>query len=269
MINAKNRQYWVSKYTRPYGDPDGPRYADLTIAPKKRFVQKSVRVVSYNIRLSKRISEAIKLIEAHDNLSRAEIMCLQEMTHDGVRQISHHFGYNYVYYPAASHRVHRRDMGNAILSKFPIISDKKIILPVTKALSSRRIAVTAEVQCGRQKINIMCVHKEVFLKKQSRQRQVELILRSLPLGQKHAIVAGDFNTFQNKSLKTISDAFEDEGFKLATMQVDSTYKHWYLLNKKSLLDHIFVKGFHVNESGKVHNYKPSDHLPIWTDLKFS
>lgn len=268
MINAKSRQYLLSKYTRPYDNADGPRYADLSIAPRKRFAGRVIRVVSYNIRLSQKIDQAIALIEENENLKSADVFCLQEMNHDAVCRISRQLQLNYIYYPAASHQVYKRDIGNAILSRFNMVDDKKIILPVPGSPTSRRIAVIAQLECGQRRVQVFCVHKEVFLKPSNRQKQVETILKAMPEGQEHAVVAGDFNTFYKKSLVTILDSFSRAGFRLATMDVDWTYKHWYLLNKKSRLDHIFVKGFDTFQSGKVHDHGPSDHLPIWAVLKF-
>ena len=112
-------------YTHPYK----PRYASLNAVCEKRKFDGIIKVITYNIKLSKKIDKAAQLLAQHDDLNDADIICLQEMDPAGVKHIAHALKYNYVYYPAILHPRSEKDFGNAILSKWPIVSDQKIILP--------------------------------------------------------------------------------------------------------------------------------------------
>ena len=100
-----------------------------------------------------------------------------------------------------------------------------------------------------------------------RQLPIDAIIESLGSSEKNCIIAGDFNTFTKAHCKTIAEPFKEASFHHVTESVGATYKYWYLLNKKASLDHIFIKGMKMVRAGKVINRKPSDHIPIWGELK--
>ena len=97
--------------------------------------------------------------------------------------------------------------------------------------------------------------------------QFDHILDLVDPSVKKCIIAGDFNTFSKSIRKTTFQSFLKANYKIASESIGWTYKYWYLLNKRAALDHIFIKGMNVIDSGKVTNRKPSDHLPIWGELK--
>ena len=258
--------YSINKSSRNYPELDGPRYAK----PEKHAPaehKQIIRVVTYNIQYAWRVKKAVSLLEKNNNLNHAEILCLQEMDEHSVEHIAQHLHYNYVYYPAVRHPRHNKNFGNAILSKYPIISDKKIILPYFDKKKLQRIAVSAVINIGENKIQVICLHMKVFLKYSYRSMQIRKILENILPKQKHCIIAGDFNTFTKKGYQASIDPVVEDGYTLATHNLGWNYKHWYLLNKKSTLDHIFTKGFEVKSTGKVLGRKASDHIPLWVELK--
>ncbi|MCA9398994.1 MAG: endonuclease/exonuclease/phosphatase family protein, partial [Candidatus Omnitrophica bacterium] len=228
----------------------------------------NLTVISYNIKYSRKIDKAIKLLIDHEDLNNDGILCLQEMTYEGVEKIAKTLQYNYIYYPAAVHRMARVNMGNAILSKWPIIKHRKLILPRIDDSDSRRIAVQATVKIEDKEIMFFSVHKEMMMRPRHRIKQVKQIIDSIPTDIRYCVIAGDFNTFRDKTLKAILQAFEEDGFTTATGNVKWSYQHWYFLNKKSRLDHIFSRGMNVVNSGHVVDRSPSDHLPIWAEFNF-
>jgi len=227
----------------------------------------TIKVITYNIKLSRKFEKATHLLANHDDLNDADIICLQEMDPTGVKHIAHALKYNYVYYPAILHPRSEKDFGNAILSKWPIVADQKIILPKVGTGRLQRIAVYATILANRTKIAIVCVHMKVFANRLARRIPIDRILASIDPSVTHCIVAGDFNTFTKLNCKAIFEPFRETNFQLVTNAVGSTYKYWYLLNKKASLDHIFIKGMNVLNAGKVTDRKPSDHIPIWGTLK--
>lgn len=253
--------------SRNYTNPQKPRYASARMVKHKKDFSGVVKVVSYNIHFARKINSAIKLFEKNEDLICADIVCLQEMDHKGVEKIAHALKFNYVYYPAVFHPRYSRDFGNAILSKWPIKEDKKIILPNARRQRLQRIAVCAEVHINDMPIMVFCVHMKVFLKPNHRSDQVDSMLQHIPAHIQHCIIAGDFNTYSKTNRRAIYDPLVDADFQLASKDVGWTFKHWYFLNKKNWLDHIYTRGLHVVKSGKVVDHKPSDHIPIWVEVK--
>jgi len=214
------------------------------------------------------MDKAIHLLRNHEELKDADIICLQEMTLKGIHQCAEQLKYNYVYYPAVFHPLIKQDFGNAILSRWPILNDRKIILPYLDPKKLQRIAVCADIQIGRKRIRIYCVHMKVFLKPLMRGQQMTVVLNSVPDNCQHCVVAGDFNTFTKANKTALLISLQEAGFSPATDHLGWSHKHWTLLNKKNQLDHIFIKGINILKAGKVINRKSSDHLPIWAELAF-
>ena len=95
---------------------------------------------------------------------------------------------------------------------------------------------------------------------------VDQILATIDPAINHCIIAGDFNTFTKSNCRATFQPLYEAHFQPVTGSLGSTYKYWYLFNKKSSLDHIFVKGMNIARAGKVSNRKASDHIPIWGEL---
>ncbi|MGE0268757.1 MAG: endonuclease/exonuclease/phosphatase family protein [Candidatus Omnitrophota bacterium] len=251
---------------RNYTHPSEPQYLHLDYKTQQKPTGK-IRVFTYNIQFAKKVKHAVELIKNHPNLNHADIVLLQEMDADGVRHISDELQYNFVYYPAVKHPNHGRDFGNAILSKWPITDHQKLILPHVEMNKLQRIAVLAGITIGDTKILAISIHMGVWLKTELRTRQMKSIISAIPETVRHCIIGGDFNTLTKKNYFATIDPFIHSGFDLATKNIAWSYKHWYILNKKTSLDHIFTKGLRMVETDKVQSKKPSDHFPIWAELE--
>jgi len=265
VIIIRRKQTNKCNYTHPHK----PRYACLDLSKTPKNQPQTIKVVSYNIKYSKKIQRAIKLLREHHDLKDADIICLQEMTLDAVVEIAQRIKFNYVYYPAVLHPMLGKDFGNVVLSKWPIIDDRKIILPHLDPKHSQRIAVNTTLYINRRPIIVSCIHFKVLLKPSFRGEQMAKLLESLPLSQKHYIIAGDFNTFTKANSEAILEPLIESSFIPATAGLGWSHKHWTLLNKKTQLDHIFIKGFDIIKTGKVIDRKSSDHIPIWAELMFA
>lgn len=255
------------RFKHNYTDPQAPRHVSHDLASPKSTNTETIKIISYNIHFARKVDRAIDLFKQDNHLHDADIICLQEMDPEGVERMAKDLRYNYVYYPAVLHPRHRKDFGNAILTKWPILNDKKIILPDVPRQRLQRIAVFATIQLPQRKILVFCVHMKVFMKPNHRSDQIDCLLKAVAKDIPYCIVAGDFNTFTEANRKAILDPFTNANFQLATEEVGWTYKRWYLLNREHYLDHIYTKGLKVIQTGKVINRTPSDHLPIWVELK--
>lgn len=261
------RFFHLQNKKRNYTHPHHPQYSYLDYRENKQ-PPKHLRVFTYNIQFAKKVKSAVNLIENNENLKHADIVLLQEMDAAGVSHISETLGYNYVYYPAVRHPNHGRDFGNAILSKWPIGEHKKLILPHVERSRLQRIAVLADVHVGNKKILVICIHLGVWLKTPYRTQQMKRVVHEIPEHAKYCIIGGDFNTLTKKNYYATIDPLIHGGFDLATQNIAWSYKHWYILNRKTSLDHVFTKGARLIETGKVESKKkPSDHYPIWVQLE--
>src|SRR4051794_8926930 len=112
-----------------YSDPLTPRYARAYVAPDSTVaVPDTLRVVTFNVKFSIHPELAGELLARNDSLRHADVVLLQEMDERGVAMIADSLGMGYVYYPASLHPKTHRDFGNAILSRWPLQEDRKIIL---------------------------------------------------------------------------------------------------------------------------------------------
>lgn len=141
------------------------------------------------------------------------------------------------------------DHGNALLSKFPIISNDNIDIS-TLQLSQRGILHSViEFQTNQKKvpIHILCVH--LGLLEAERKIQIErlcdLITTAIPDHQP-LILAGDFNDWRQKADKTlteklnIKDAFQVKGGALA-----KTFPVWLPVFR---LDRVYSRGLNIHHT---------------------
>ena len=258
--------------TQNYSDPDGPRfvgsYAEGDLAWELATAAGEIGVVSYNIRYALNMDEAIAELETLSVAQGADIILLQEMDEIGVEQVAQALGLNYVYYPAGIEPVYSHNFGNAILSPWPITDTQKLILPhKSLATGLGRVATKAIVTIQDTDIVVYSVHTETMLTLPSfRQDQFETILADVETDADYVIVGGDFNTVTQADAEDLARVFDEAGFARVTVGLGNTYAKYQV---EALADHVFSKGFAVVDSGKVAEATASDHLPIWTVLKFS
>lgn len=251
-----------------YNDPNQPIYSKPALPqaslPKPHI---ALKVVSYNIQHADRVDKAVELLRSHEALKDADILCLQEMDLPGIQKIADQLGYGYVYYPTVRHIVTDKDFGNAILSRWPLSKSQKHILPLGRMTQMQRIMVSANVHLGDKEIYACCLHDDIYLSAYTKRDMARFVLKTIPDDADYVIVAGDFNTYSQRAQKSVEKEFEEERFIVSTPDVRWTYKHWYFLNKKSKLDHIFSHNMQVVDSGIIFDRTASDHMPIWTKLK--
>jgi endonuclease/exonuclease/phosphatase family metal-dependent hydrolase len=254
-----------------YTDPAGPRFSGgpaATTAPASAVSAEParaaarpgrIRVASFNIAWAKRTDEAITLIQADPELARADLFMLQEMDEASAARIAKALDMHFVYYPATLHPKTDRNFGNALLSRWPIEADSKLILPHTSwQLRTQRIAVLAAVRIGGERVTVVTSHfgtiVEIF--PWGQRDQARALLEALR-AQDHVIVAGDFNT------GGLGELFEAEGFSWPTNGIGHTHHGWSF-------DHVYARGFIPVGRGMVKDVGDvSDHKPIWADLAWA
>ena len=255
----------LQAYTaRNYPDPNYPSYAG-TYATASQEPTGVLTVVSYNIWFGEEIEQAVSELKQIQSQKGLDILLLQEMDEAGTEQIARELQLNYIYFPAAVEPTYDKNFGNAILSSWPIIDSQKLVLP-HKSLSNRmnRVATRATIRAGDTDLLVYSLHTEsIFSFPRFRKDQYQAVLNDIDPGAKLVIVGGDFNSFTEADVEVIEQIYGQAGFVRVSAGSGSSMTK-YGVEVPS--DHIFAKGFLVEESGKLMGAMASDHLPIWVVL---
>lgn len=239
-----------------YLGPQAPRYAGEPAAMPAAGAAGPLRIVTFNVKYARRVDSAIVVLESEPSLRGADLIMLQEMDALGTERIARALGLGYVYYPATVHRGTRSDFGNAILTRWPVVSDAKILLPHRGRVSgTARAATAATIRVGDRLVRAYSVHlgtpAEIGMR--SRRDQILTVLADAE-GYPQVVVGGDMNNHG------LGNVVRDHGYQWPTERGPRT----------SLLgrwDHLFLKGFHAVggvETGTVRNNRgASDHRPVW------
>lgn len=262
-----------------YTDPAGPRFAGTSdvepaaawtgphveaaaasVALARVPTPDSLRVVTFNVKYAQQTELAIELLQTSPELRKADIVMLQEMNEDAAAETAAALGMNYVYYPAVLHPVPKKNFGNALLSRWPITDDEKLILP-SRSVSrgGQRVAVVATVLVGNERVRVYAVHLSTILEVwfTGQTYQIQALLDSAR-GYDRVIMAGDMNSHDN-----VGALFTNAGYFWPSRNTGPT------THKLFAVDHVFSRGFTVGGSGAVqHNLGASDHLPVWASLAF-
>jgi endonuclease/exonuclease/phosphatase family metal-dependent hydrolase len=240
-----------------YPDRAGPRYAGTHAAPAEPA---GLRVVTFNVKYGRQAAAAAELLKSDAHLAGADLIALQEMDEASTELIARALSMNYVYYPAAVHPVARKNFGNALLSRWPLDDDVKIVLPHPGRLRKAvRIAVGATMRIpGGEPVRVYSVHLEtpVSISGKGRRDQAEAILADAA-PHPRVIVAGDFNS------RGILNLFASRGYRWLTRRVGRTISRFSY-------DHVAVRGLRLADCASVgalaNARRVSDHRPVWADL---
>lgn len=243
-----------------YPSPQGPRYAGSAGAARRGAPppppSDSLRFATFNIQWGRYVGRAIHVLQSGEPSRSADVLTLQEVDAKGTRRIAEAFGMFYVYYPSAVHPKTDRDFGNAVLSRWPIVEDWKVVLPHRgRFRDTERAATAATILLGRDSLRVYSVHLSTMgeLGPSPRREQVRAVVADamrFPL----VVVGGDLNALG------VGEEFQACGFSWPTRDNHPTINLF-------TWDHIFLKGLAVNPAtgtGVVeHDNGASDHRPVW------
>ncbi|HEX6307693.1 MAG TPA: endonuclease/exonuclease/phosphatase family protein [Longimicrobiales bacterium] len=213
-------------------------------------------IVAFNIRYAHRVDLAIELLRTDSALRRADVLLLNEMDENGTWLIAEALGMHYVYYPAVLHRRTGRDFGNAVLSRWPIVEDERIVLPhVARFQRTERTATAATLRVGTELVRVYATHLGTFFEigPGARREQLRTILED-SRRYRYAVIGGDMNDSR------IGSMVGEYGFTWPTREGPRTMTF-------GRVDHIFVKNLATPDSagaGTVRDVADaSDHAPVW------
>jgi endonuclease/exonuclease/phosphatase family metal-dependent hydrolase len=241
-----------------YAGLDGPRYAGglaetRTTDPGRPT---ALKVVSFNIERALRVDTAIAVLESEPGLREADVVLLQEMDHPGTRRVAHALGMAYVYYPGTLSLKTRRDFGNAVLSRWPVVEDRKILLPHLGLVGRlQRTATAATIDRGGARVRVYSVHLGTPLNasRAAQRAQLRAVLTDAARYPR-VVIGGDMNSHH------VGRLARQMGYEWPTEHGPPTtrFGRW---------DHIFLKGLTPPAgagSGTVLDVRrASDHRPVW------
>jgi endonuclease/exonuclease/phosphatase family metal-dependent hydrolase len=241
---------------RNYPDPAGPRYGGSPLTVQAPGRGDTLKVVSFNIEYAREARRAMRILKSVAALRDADVILLQEMTAPTTQLIADSLGMHYIYYPATYNRLVHHDFGNAILSRWPIVEDAKLILPSrSRFAKTERIATAATIEIAGRRVRVYSTHfsTPIDLGWDGRVAQLQFILDDAAKYQR-VILGGDMNSGD------IGKVAREAGYLWPTDTIRKT-------NQGGHLDHFFLRGFvPLDSAGVGMYYVPpaiSDHSPIW------
>jgi endonuclease/exonuclease/phosphatase family metal-dependent hydrolase len=243
---------------RDYPSALGPRYAGAPPASIAELDSRpaALRIVSFNIAFAREIDGAIALLTSDSALRGADVILLQEMDAVGTQRIAAALHMGYVYYPAIFHNGTGRDFGNAILSRWPIVDDAKLVLPhPSRYARTHRIATAATLLVGTETIRVYSTHLGTVADIGSGQRRDQL--RTILVdAERHprVVIGGDLND------SGVGVLARQAGYEWPTQHGRSTTRF-------GRLDHVFLRGLSSPDSAAAgtvaDSHGVSDHRPVW------
>lgn len=198
----------------------------------------------------------------------ADIIGLQEvMMVDNKIQISkslmEELGYKYIFATAFQYPINGipTNIGNAILSKYPILGNKVYNL----SENENRIAIQADIQIGNNTLYVFNTHLFHTHQKPSELQDLQATNLVKVLTTKKTVLMGDFNALpESNAIKIISKVLKN---------TDTNYLPTWSVYPEGCegclpkgiiykLDNIFTSQDLKNSTFKVEKSQASDHLPI-------
>lgn len=224
-----------------------------------------IKILSWNIWGGRHLSEIISFVKDAD----ADIVGLQEVVGEKIENtatiIAKKLGYKNVAYVMAMKMEmggKRVNLGNAVISKYPIIKSKAHTLSVTKS----RVVIEAVIQVENRTLHVFNTHlvhshQEPFA---VQEEQAANLLKVLP--KNNTVLMGDFNALpKSAAIRKIKEFLKDTGgdFNIPTWSVYPEGCGVCLPQAVQFkLDYIFTTEDLKSEAFTVGQSRGSDHLPI-------
>lgn len=229
----------------------------------------TVRIVTYNIKSGHGQDEKLNLNRTAAALADldADIICLQEVDRrrgqtyfvDQSARLAHKLQMQHSFGPAINYRWGA--FGNAILSRYPIISENNYQLP---ALNSERAMQEIQFVADGNSLRVFNTHME--LNHKLRLKQVEdFIVPLITASDEPAVLCGDLNESpQSPSVLCLNRYFQD------SFQMNSSpYIYTFPADvPNDRMDYIFLHSACRAMDYQIIPTQASDHLPVLAIVDF-
>jgi endonuclease/exonuclease/phosphatase family metal-dependent hydrolase len=156
-----------------------------------------------------------------------------------------------------------RQFGNALLSRFPIVSKKNHLIDFYAGIIEGRSLLDVTLQIKQKQLNVFVTH--LSLNPILHRKQTDFILKKMLSKHLPVIVLGDWNMKPKKATWEKVNSLLTDVSEIAGKNVLYTFPSD---RPKSKLDYIFVSDhFHVVSTNVIDNIPAaSDHLPLIATL---
>ncbi len=237
-----------------------------------------MKIVSWNIWKGKYFKQIIMDLKKLD----ADIIGLQEVkvyeennkNQNIAEMISRKLNYQYIYCKSFTTDRHTPsfEIGNAILSRYPIISSKCHILSTLKeykgsAETEPRTAVEIKIKFSTKELTVFNTHlgyssdlSDTLLQKE----QIHKLINVLP--NKTTVLMGDFNALpQSEIIRKIEEKMANTD---DILQTPTRIEEKEGLRKEVRIDYIFTSKDMTFSNFQIHETSASDHRPLSVQLSF-
>ncbi len=253
--------------------PETPHIAFLRAPVRSKRIAPigdRIRAATYNVHrwtgINGRSKPDPRRAEAVIGELGADVIALQEVIRpsgagdDPLVAIADRLGFHVTF---AATRTHRRgELGNAILSRWPI--EGVWVIDLTSSRLEKRLAVAAQVRCGEKVLEVVATH--LSLADLSRRRQVRAILDHPRIQEGPALLLGDMNAWRRcRATRALNDELRSHNNR-------SWPPSFPAVKPVFALDRVYGRG--VEFTGiAAHNTsaarRASDHLPVIAGVKIS
>jgi endonuclease/exonuclease/phosphatase family metal-dependent hydrolase len=241
-----------------------------------------LKVVTYNIRWRSGddLKELVKLFREDAEIGKASIIALQEVDRqkkrtgntNTVKLLAEELGLYYAWAaPPRAKPGQEEETGVALLSIYPLMDVKRIVLPHDGPGHRRRVALGACIKLDGIEMRVYSAHAETRISMEKKLDQLNALLEDLNqhAPKAPAIIMGDFNTWQSDAAPKTIKLFSEAGF---TTPFDSqkTFSQKVLFVPIDFrLDWIWLRGLEVRNHGIDREVDVSDHWPLWTNVRLA
>jgi len=146
-------------------------------------------------------------------------------------------------------------LGNAIVSRYPILRSKKFLI---KGGMNPRVIGKSIINVKGQEVDVYSTH--LSLGERSRHPQLDYLSKVIENGN-YVILGADLNEQENEKLERL--------MKKANMEIARTRQTYPSWDSTRTLDYLMTRGFEIKCSRTHNEARFSDHLPITADIYFN
>jgi endonuclease/exonuclease/phosphatase family metal-dependent hydrolase len=256
----------------------------LEIGPKPKAsaaaLTSSLKVVSYNIRWRSGddLHKLAQLLKEDPEIGSAAILGLQEVDRNKKRSgnknsaeiLARELGMYYAWAaPPAPKAEKEEETGVAILSAYPLMDVRRLVLPHKGPGGRRRAALGATIKLGRIATRVYSVHSETRIPIDCKLEQMKAVINDLARYDKNmpAIILGDLNTWEPDAVTKTFELFATAGFHTPFDEQPTFFRRALFIPIDLKLDWIWLRNLEATSNGIDRTIKLSDHFPLWITLR--
>ncbi len=253
---------------------------------KKATPNNSIKVCSWNLFYGKYSDYILRTIKNDKELKDVDVFLLQEVPRNHkinnkrnlAKEFAEHFGFSYVYgvitVSVDEKGKYIGDMGNAIISRYPIINSKIFRLKNIRARwdfdpkdfnVGNRLALLVTLKTDLGNVDFVNIHLDSIILEKQRKEQLEHFMESFRLEKfsEKEVIGGDFNSYLLKEKSVRNVMISRDYQNIFGNKFIKTHSFFIPMH----MDHIYVKNIKVIKSKVLKHIIVSDHYPIIAELK--